>query len=113
MQNEDENVEYFVEHFKYSLQRLSHSDMEKGILNIILLRELREESLEVFNVLGNGVSQRNILIPYVNCVSNVHDETQGTKKEHKKLIAELWNHLVVGSQKQKLGTYWTILGLEF
>lgn len=54
MQKEDENMEDFVAHFKYSLQRSGHSDLEKGTLKIFLLWALREESLELFNVVGNG-----------------------------------------------------------
>lgn len=53
MHNEDENAEDFVENFKYSLQRSGHSDLDKVILKIILLRALREESMELMNVVGN------------------------------------------------------------
>lgn len=54
MQKEDENMEDFVECFKYCLQKLGHSDLDKVILKIIFLRELREESLELLNVVGKG-----------------------------------------------------------
>ena len=37
-QKEDENMEDYVEHFKYTLQRLGHSNLDKEILKIILLR---------------------------------------------------------------------------
>ena len=35
MQKEDENMEDFVERFKYNLHRSTHSDMDKDILKII------------------------------------------------------------------------------
>jgi len=54
VQIEDENVEVFVERFKYYMQILGHSDLDKDILKIIFLRALREESLELLNVVGNG-----------------------------------------------------------
>ena len=37
-QKEDENMEDCVERFKYILQRSGHSDLDKDILKIILLR---------------------------------------------------------------------------
>ena len=37
MQKEDNNMEDCVEHFKYTLQRSSHSNLDKDILKIILL----------------------------------------------------------------------------
>ena len=53
MQKEDENMEDFVECFKYSLHRSGHSDLDKDILKIIFLQALREEPLELLNVVGN------------------------------------------------------------
>lgn len=47
-------MEDFVEHFKYSLQRSGHSDVDKDILEIIFIWELREESFELLNVVGKG-----------------------------------------------------------
>lgn len=46
-------MEEFLERFKYILQSSSHRDLDKGILKIILLRELREKSLELLNMVGN------------------------------------------------------------
>ena len=37
MQKEDENMEEFLEHFNYSLQRSGHNDLDKDILKIIFL----------------------------------------------------------------------------
>jgi len=54
MQKEDENMEDFVEHFQYSLERSVHIDLDKNILNIIFLKELRKESVERLNVVGKG-----------------------------------------------------------
>lgn len=47
-------MEYFVEHFQYSLQRSGHSELDKNILKISFLKEMREESLELLNVVGKG-----------------------------------------------------------
>lgn len=43
-----------MEHFKYTLQRSSHSDLDKDILKIIFLWALREESSELSNIVGKG-----------------------------------------------------------
>ena len=53
-QKEDENMEDCVERFKYILQRSGHSDLDKDILKIILLRALREDSLQLLNIVGKG-----------------------------------------------------------
>ena len=51
VQKEDENMEDCVE-FKYILQRSGHSDLDKDILKIILLPALREDSLQLLNIVG-------------------------------------------------------------
>ena len=59
-QKEDENIEECVEQFKYILQRSRHSDFYKEILKIILLQALREDSLQLPNIVGKGdISKEN------------------------------------------------------
>jgi hypothetical protein len=53
-QKEDESLEDCVERFNYTLQRSGHSDLDKEILKIILLRSLREDSMELLNIVGKG-----------------------------------------------------------
>eukprot|EP00253_Pinus_taeda_P014223 PITA_14223 len=53
-QKEDENMEDYVECFKYMFQILAHSDLDKDILKIILLRAFREDSLELLNIVEKG-----------------------------------------------------------
>lgn len=45
-------MEECVEHFKYTLQKSGHSDLNKDILKIIFLRALREEYFELLNIVG-------------------------------------------------------------
>lgn len=54
MHKEDENMEYCMEHFQYSLQRSGHSDLDENIMNIIFLKALREQSLEILSVVRKG-----------------------------------------------------------
>ena len=53
-QKEDESLEYCVERFKYLLQRSGHSYLDKEILKVILLRSVREDSMELLNIVGKG-----------------------------------------------------------
>jgi hypothetical protein len=54
MQKEDENLEDFVESLQYNLQRSSHPNVSKDILKTILLKGVRDESLDMLNMLGKG-----------------------------------------------------------
>jgi hypothetical protein len=54
MQKEDENLEDFVERLQYNLQRSSHPDVGKDILKTILLKGVRDDSLDMLNMLGKG-----------------------------------------------------------
>jgi hypothetical protein len=54
VQKEDENLEDFVERLQYNLQRSRHPDVSKDILKTILLKGVRDESLDMLNLLGKG-----------------------------------------------------------
>jgi hypothetical protein len=54
MQKEDENLEDFVERLQYNLQRSSHPNVSKYILKSILLKGVRDDCLDMFNMLGKG-----------------------------------------------------------
>jgi hypothetical protein len=54
MQKEDENLEDFVERLQYKLQRSSHPNVSKDILKTILLKGVRDDSLDMLNMLGKG-----------------------------------------------------------
>jgi hypothetical protein len=54
MQKEDENLDDFVERLQYNLQRSSHPNVGKDILKTILLKGVRDDSLDMLNMLGKG-----------------------------------------------------------
>ena len=54
IQKEDENLEDFVEKLQYNLQRSSHPDVSKDILKTILLKGVRDDCLDMLNMLGKG-----------------------------------------------------------
>lgn len=62
-------MEDCVERFKYILQSLGHSDLDKYILNIILLWALKEDSLQILNILGKGdISKEEFDTIYEFCI---------------------------------------------
>jgi hypothetical protein len=54
MQKEDENLEDFIERLQYNPQRSSHPNVSKDILKNILLKGVRDDSLDMLNMLGKG-----------------------------------------------------------
>jgi len=54
VQKEDENLEDFVERLQYNLQRSDHPTLSKGILKTILLKGVRDDCLDMLNMLGKG-----------------------------------------------------------
>ena len=54
VQRDDESLEYFVERILYIAQRAGQTNMGLHVLKIILLRGIREDCLDMLNLLGNG-----------------------------------------------------------
>jgi hypothetical protein len=57
-QKEDESIEDFVERFLYNLQKSKHARLNDETLGIIFLREVRDEYIDILNLMGfEDVSQ--------------------------------------------------------
>ena len=54
VQRDDESLEAFVESILYNVQRAGQTNMGLHLLKIILLRGIREEFLNMLNMLGKG-----------------------------------------------------------
>jgi len=54
VQKEDENLEDFMERLQYNLQRSDHPTMSKDILKTILLKGVRDDCLDMLNMLRKG-----------------------------------------------------------
>eukprot|EP00253_Pinus_taeda_P035700 PITA_35700 len=54
VQKEDESLEDFVERLQYNLQRSDHPTMSKDILKTILWKGVRDDCLDMLNMLGKG-----------------------------------------------------------
>jgi hypothetical protein len=53
-QKEDNTLEDFVERLQYNLQQSGHPDASKDILKTIFLKGVREDCLDMLNILGKG-----------------------------------------------------------
>ena len=53
-QKEDESLEDFMEILEYNIQRSGHPYLDPYILKTILLRGIRDERLDILNLLGKG-----------------------------------------------------------
>ena len=52
VQKEDESLEYFVERILYNVQRAGQTNMGLDVLKIILLCRIRDDCLDMLNLLG-------------------------------------------------------------
>ena len=54
VQKEDESLEDFVERIFYNMQRAGQTNMGLDVLKIILLHGIRDDCLDMLNLLGKG-----------------------------------------------------------
>ena len=54
VQKDDESLEDFVERLLYNVQRARQTNMGLYVLKIILLRVIRDDFLDMLNLLGKG-----------------------------------------------------------
>ena len=54
VQKEDESLEDFVERLLYNVQRAGQTSMGLDVLEIILLRRIMDDCLDMLNLLGKG-----------------------------------------------------------
>ena len=53
-QKEDESLEDFMQRLEYNVQRSRHLYLDTNILKMIFLRGIRDEHLDILNLLGKG-----------------------------------------------------------
>ena len=53
-QEEEENMEEYIERFQYNLQRSKQRNLGKEILKTLLLKGIQAECLEILNLIGTG-----------------------------------------------------------
>lgn len=53
-QREDESLEDYVERFQYNIQKSKHKHLEKEILKTLILKGIKDDFLELLNLIGKG-----------------------------------------------------------
>ena len=53
-QQEDENLEKYVDRFQYNLQRLRHNGLNDDTLKLLLLRGIIDDCIDLLNFMGAG-----------------------------------------------------------
>jgi len=54
MRKEDENLEDLCERFQYNLNRAKMNNIDEENLNPLLLKALRDEWIDILNMMGKG-----------------------------------------------------------
>ena len=62
LQKEDENLEDLLERFNYNIKREKMENFDQDTLKALLLRTIRDEWLDILNMMGKGdISQLTLL----------------------------------------------------
>ena len=81
VQMEDEILEDFVERILYNVQRARQTNMGLDVLKIILLRGIRDECLDMLNLLGKGdISKES----FENIIELCKRYSRGSSKNNKR-----------------------------
>ena len=68
VQHDDESLDDFVERLLYNVQRLGHTTIRRDVLKIIMLRGIREDFLDMLNLLGKGdISKKPVVHIVESC----------------------------------------------
>jgi hypothetical protein len=68
-QREEKILEYYVEIFQYNLQRSKKNKLDPNILLIIFVQGIRDECIDLLNLMGHGDVSQLIYQKFVICVS--------------------------------------------
>ena len=81
MQKEDEILEDFVERILYNVQRARQTNMGLDVLKIIFLRGIRDDFLDMLNLLGKGDISKE---PFGNIVELCKRYSRGSSMNNKR-----------------------------
>ena len=73
-QQEDESLEEYLERFSYNLQKSKYNSLTPEMIRIIFLKGIREEYLDILNVMGKGDISYFPLMRYKTYVRSIQEE---------------------------------------
>ena len=107
MQQDEESLEDFVERLMYNVQREGQTDMGKDVLKIILLHGIKEDYLDMLNLLGKGDISKE---PFENIVDLCRRYLRGSSRTNncdKGLDQDVFNRTKKSSNR---GATWVEIG---
>ena len=72
LQKEDENLEDLLERFNYNIKRAKMENLDKDTLKALLLNKIRDEWLDIRNMMGKGDISQLTLPEIAESVSYTH-----------------------------------------
>lgn len=74
-------LEEYIEIFQYNLQRSLYTTLHKDMLKTMLLRGMKDEWIEMLNLMGRVTFLKWNMMTLWNCVSGVPEEVQEPSME--------------------------------
>jgi hypothetical protein len=103
-QKEDETLEDFVERLQYNIQRFGHPDVSKDIMKTIFLKGVRDDCLDMLNMLGkediSKESYEDIVNIYKRCSQGTTRNKSVTKDTTFSRVQKLANG---GATREEIG----------
>ena len=93
VQKEDESLEDFVERLLYNVQRARQMNMGLDVLKIILVRNIRDDFLDMLNLLGKGdISKESFEKIMELCKSYFRGSSRNNRRDKRdKLECDVFN----------------------
>ena len=77
---EEEKLKDYVEQFHYNIQRSNHSNLDREISKIILIQGMRDDCLDMLNLLGKGDISKE---PFEKIVELCRRYSRGSSRTNK------------------------------
>ena len=83
-QQEDESLEEYLERFAYNLQKSKQHSLNQEIVRTIFLKSIRDEYLDILNVMGKGDISN---LPFDEIVELCHKYSRGRSKAGRREVS--------------------------
>jgi hypothetical protein len=103
VQKEDENLEDFVERIQYNLQRSDHPNMSKDILKTILLKGVRDDCLDMLNMLGKGDISKEPFDEIIKLCKRCSRGASGRSKSRDNVYSRVQKSASGGATRAEIG----------